>query len=454
MNMEQIQQFALEYLRDIKRATGESYYQHCREVADVVREINPDKTLTAAAMLHDIFHHPKGGFLISQSPLNSKERLLAEGMHKLRQFRVSGDTKDLDTAVNSFTSDRRLLLLRLAHRLNDIRHLDRFSPVGQISIAEESFLIYASFASRFGFNAWRHEIEDRCFWILHPEEADHVSRMMKRYEKIDLKCLDLTREYLSKFIASHGIQAHIIGRRKSVYSCYRKMIFKNRKFEELTDRLAIRIIVSSLEDCYRVLGIVHKYMHPVPGKLKDYIGAPKDNGYRSIHTVVYPLPGVNEEPLEIQIRTADIHKHSEYGAAAHYRYKHLNYSAHTGRVRVDLFRSLKILQQRVRSADKFQNLLKTYFRDDRLIIFDQNNNLYHINRPATVLDFVCQTYKNKFSKIKKALVNGKTSPLNQALKNGDVVQINFKRTNSIDADWLSGALQEQTKQLIRTMLKK
>lgn len=454
MRTEQVQQFAREHLSGIWRGSGESYYQHGCEIAEVLSEINPDKSLTKVAMLHDLFHHPKGGDLISKSPLNEKEKALARGMHDLRRLRISGEMKDLDRVIDSFTRDGRLLILRLAHRLNDIRHLERFSHSRQKEIAQEAFLFYSSFAARFGFNAWRHEIEDRCFWTLHPEDAAQVSRKMMEYEQIDENCLNLAREYLAKFIAASGIQAHIVGRRKSLYSCYRKMIFKNRKFEDLTDRLAIRIIVDRLDDCYRVLGIVHGYMHPIPGKLKDYIGAPKENGYKSIHTVVYPLPGVNEEPLEIQIRTAEINRHCEYGAAAHYRYKYLNYSAKTGQVRIDLFRSLDILRQEVRSADQFQKLLKTYFRDDRLIIFDQNNNLYHLKRPASVLDFAGQIHKPKFSKIKDALVNGKICPLGQVLKNGDVVQLNFKRDRSISLDWLSGALQNQTKQIIRKLLNK
>jgi GTP pyrophosphokinase len=337
----------------------------------------------------------------------------------------------------------------MAHRLNDIRHLDRFDPKIRKMIARETFHMYTSFAGRLGLNVWRHEMETVCFKILYPKVASHLEEKFAAKRELDLACLNVTRRFLIKKLRKYRLKASVEYRIKSLYSTYRKMMFKKRKFEELTDRLAIRILVNKIEDCYQVLGIVHKVMHPIPGKLKDYIGTPKENGYQSIHTVVYPMPGITEQPIEIQIRTREIHKASEYGISAHYQYKDSVYSLQSGATQVNLFRNLEILRREVASPQQFEAALRTYFDENRLLIFDEKNNLYHIKRPASALDFAFQVHIEKFSHIRSIVVNGRIDSFDRLLKDGDVVRVNFSDKPTLRKEWINACLQNQTKKFIK-----
>ena len=272
------------------------------------------------------------------------------------------------------------------------------------------------------------------------------------HEKIDQASLKHTKSFLKKQLRKVTKDIQIESRIKSHYSTYRKMILKNRTFDELTDRLALRIIVPNREACYQALGIVHNVMHPIPGKLKDYIGAPKENGYRSIHTVVYPLPGVTEQPIEIQIRTMEMHRECEFGLASHMSYKIWKYILKRPVSRVNIFRNLEQLRQEVRSPHQFEKVLRTYFREDHLILFDHLNNLYYLKKPASVLDFALMAYGKKCKRLKTIKVNGKKEGLDAVLGNGDVIEIQFGRTTTIKKSWMKTCFHKAHQQLIKEML--
>ena len=230
------------------------------------------------------------------------------------------------------------------------------------------------------------------------------------------------------------------------------MVIKDRRFEELTDRLALRVIVDSTMDCYKALAVVHGVMHPIPGKLKDYIGAPKENGYRSIHTVVYPLPGVTEQPMEIQIRTRVMHRVCEFGLAAHGEYKNLLYTLDAAPSRVHLLRNLESLREEARSPGQFEQALRHYFRDDHLTVFDAFNNLYHLKGPATALDLVTFLFPGKISSLKHVRVNGRILPIGTLLKNGHPVEACFGKKRTISRAWSSSCRHHLTCRRIRDVL--
>lgn len=451
-HLKAVARFSEEYLSEIVRRSGESYYQNGLELARTVSEVSADPSLLSVAFLHDILVRPDGEELILKSPLTSEEQALVRQMNNLRNLHININTKDLDHFIKALAEDGRLVLLRIAHRLNDVRHLDRYRMPLQQEIATETIHMYASIAGRLGFNAWRTEMENICFKVLHPDIASRIEEKFMKCRPIDMACLETTRKLILRNLKKNSIEASIECRIKDVYSTYRKMLFKNRPFEELTDRLALRIIVDKVDDCYRALGVVHNTMHPIPGKLKDYIGAPKENGYQSIHTVVYPLPGVTELPIEIQIRTKAIHAECEYGSVAHTKYKDFYYSLTSGPTRVSLLSNLETLKLEHRSPEQFESALRTYFRKDHLVVFDEKDNMYHLKQHATVMDFVCAAYREKCAKIKLVRVNGKVDTLKRTLRNGDVVEVLFTNQNTIKSDWIKACEHRSSRELIKKLL--
>jgi GTP pyrophosphokinase len=371
-------------------------------------------------------------------------------MHALRRLHIHEQTHDLDQVLQAFTDDARLLILRMAHRVNDVRHLERFAPSLRKQIARETLHMYASIAGRLGMQAWRIEMEDRTFPLLQPRIATRLQSRFASKQAMDQHCLEHTQKFLQKHLRAAHIDCRTETRIKSLYSTYQKMVRKHRRFEDLTDRLALRIITKDAMDCYRALAVAHEFMHPIPGKLKDYIGAPKENGYRSIHTVVYPLPGVTEQPIEIQIRTEEMHRLGRYGPAAHGQYKSLLYALSSAHTRVALVRDLETLRAQTTSPGQFAQALGKYFREDHLAVFDAKNNLYHLPKPLTALDFVCTVFPGQFARLRAVKVNGREQHVGLSLKDGDTVEAVFGRTSRMNTEWLRHCEHAATKQRIRS----
>lgn len=414
--------YAEAHLYGVNRASGESYGQHGMEVAATLAEVSDDPLLLSVAVLHDIPMHPDAEKLMKEAPLTDEQRQLVQGMHRLRRLHIDMNTHDLDTMISAFAEDSRLLLLRMAHRMNDVRHMERFNSKRQEEIAHETLYMYTAVSGRLGFNRWRWQMEDICFMELQPRVAKRIQKRFTDMREMDETCLSHTRTFLEKMLKENGIEADIDKRIKGIYSTYRKMVIKNRTFEELTDRLALRVLVATEDDCYRALGIIHRNMRPMPGKLKDYIGIPKQNGYRSIHTVVYPLQGISELPIEIQIRTLEMHREGEYGIASHGDYKHWLYTLNSTQSRANLFRNLENLHGVIRSQRTFTQALKHSFNSNKLVIFDPQNNLYHLPRKSTALDFVKRSGENVLESI-GVRVNGRERPLDTPLNDGDTVEV-------------------------------
>lgn len=447
--IKRVSEFSRSTLDALNRRSGESYAVHSHEVAAVLREVTEDAALLSVALLHDVPVHPEGESVLQCAPITEEQRNLVLEMHKLRRLHIDELTQDLDKALQAFAGDSRLLPLRMAHRVNDVRHLQRFDKTLQKALGRETLHMYSAIAGRLSMHRWRHEMEDACFLLLQPEAADSLKAEFQHHQSADERCLKHVKDLLSKAFQLQEIDAEISSRTKSLYSTYRKMVVKRRKFEELTDRLALRILVPKMEDCYRALGIVHTTLHPMPGKLKDYIGAPKENGYQSIHTVIFPLPGVTEFPIEIQIRTPEMHEHNELGSARHSDYKHSLYPFHSRLARVDLFRNLLTLRDSARSPEQFERALRTYFNEKQIAIFDEKNTLFHLPSPVTALDFACRTSEKRIRSLKSVKVNGHAAPLDVQLKNGDTVECIFTRTQTLREDWVQACKQASSRKLIR-----
>ena len=450
-DIERVSAFCTKHLSGMQRRSGEAYAEHCHEVASVVREVSDNPDLLCAALLHDLPLHPDVDELLPRSPLSQVQRDMVMSMHRVRRLHIDAKTKDLDTVLRVFTSDQRLLPLRMAHRLNDVRHLKRFSVSLARRISRETLHMYSAIAGRLSMHQWRHEMEDTCFLFLQTATANNLRQQFAHFAPSDRQCLKHTQALLQKELAARDIAATVSTRTKTLYSSYRKMIVKRRRLEELTDRLAVRIVTKTVDECYRALGAVHASLHPIPGKLKDYIGAPKENGYQSIHTVVYPLPGVTEYPVEIQIRTEDMHQACEYGAAKHADYKHCLYGLQSRFARIDLFNNLLVLRESAHSPEQFATLLRTYFSDNQVVLFDGDGGLHHMRSPLTALDFGCQTAGLRIRFLKNIRVNGRTASFDTALKDGDTVECQFGRTVLSVDGWEKWCRQTSSKKHLRSV---
>lgn len=417
--------FACMHLAAVRRRTGEDYAQHGLEIAVTLQEATDDASLLAVAILHDLPVHAEGARLLRQAPLSEDERKLIRRLHTVRRLHIDERTNDLDTALRAFLADPRVTLLRMAHRCTDVEHLGRFGKQLRRTIARETLHMYTSIAGRLSMHAWRHRMEERCFRMLHPAIAAELELQMDSLAEADAACLRHAKRHLTAALRAARIPAAVETRRKGLYSSYRKMILKERSLHELTDRLAVRIVVRSTDDCYRALGAVHAAMHPMPGKLKDYIGAPKENGYRSIHTVVFPLPGVSEFPVEVQIRTAEMDRECEFGVPAHGSYKVRHYTLDAEDTRANLFRNLAALRMDTRNPREFAESLRTYFSADQLLVFDERGASWYLQKPATAADFACHVSGERAACLHEVHINGRTRPLDTPLKDGDTVMLRF-----------------------------
>ncbi len=444
--------FSKKHLSSILRRDNISYFQHCLELANVVMEFSKDSSLIAVALLHDLLVDEEGKFLLNISPLNTREKALIRKMNRLRRLHINESTDDLDLVVDMFVKAPDLVLLRMAHRMNDVRNLARFDEDVLKKIADESLHIYASMAERLGFHRWKREMENISFKFLFPDLYKDLEEIFKKNYKLDMLCLNHAKDYLLKKLEENVVKADISFRIKDIYSTYRKMTIKSRKFEDLKDRLALRIVVEDLEDCYKVLCIVHSCMHPIPGKLKDYIGSPKANGYRSLHTVVYPLPGITEQPFEVQIRTTQIHEECEYGIISHHNYKNLTYNLSNNASRVDLFKNLEFIKRNIRSPKEFESALRSYFRQDTIMIFDSKDNMYHFKSGMTALDFALLIYHDECKYLELIKINGREQAIDTKLMNGDVIEVIFNEyfENKMDG-WEDLDLQKDAKRVLEVL---
>lgn len=444
--------FGERHLHDIRRRSGESYAVHGCEVAAALRELTDDASLLSVAVLHDLLVHPEGESLLRLSPLSAKERSLVRHLYPLRRLHIDDSTEDLDKVVTAFSNDGRILPLRIAHRLNDVRHLQRFSFTLGRQISRETLHMYAAIAGRLGMQVWRHEMENICFLFLQPRIAEKLQQRFTAVAELDKTCLTHAERYLKRALRRESVPGQIQPRIKGLYSTYCKMLIKRRTFEQLTDRLALRLIVSSVPDCYRALGVVHASFHPIPGKLKDYIGAPKENGYQSIHTVVYPLVNVSEQPLEIQIRTEHMHRHCEFGPASHGDYKDCLYAMDSKMSRVGLLRGLQTLREESRSPQQFSHALRHFFRQDHIVTFDEHDHLYYLRKPITALDFVCHAHGRRCTCLKAVRINGRPRPLHTILHDGDTVEAVYSRKRTIEKSWISFCHSRASRDLLKQLL--
>ncbi len=435
------------------RASGEPYLYHCLAVAGILAELRMDPPVIAAALLHDVVEDTGVTLEEIRREFGEEVARLVDGVTKLKyidRLRAQPEdgearrtTRDEQSAENirkiffAMVEDPRVVLIKLADRLHNMRTLGALPPEKQKRIARETLEIYAPLANRLGIWQLKWELEDLAFRYLEPEKYREIARAIDERRAERERHIQQIVERIQARLAEEGIQAEVTGRAKHIYSIYRKMLRKGVSFDQVYDVRAVRIIVNTVPECYQVLGIIHSMWRPIPKEFDDYIANPKDNSYRSLHTAVMLEDG---KTLEVQIRTWEMHWEAEYGIAAHWLYKEqVSKRDLAFEKKVAWLRSLLEWRNEVTSAKEFVESLKTDVFEDRIYVFTPKGDVIDLPRGSTPIDFAYHIHTELGHRCRGARVNGRWVPLNYVLQMGDQVEIIPAKQGGPSRDWLDPA---------------
>lgn len=443
--------FAKKTLKNKIRRSGIDYFQHAVELAETVTEMETDCPTVCAALLHDtlIFTKPNA---LKKAGISPQVIEIVKSAHHLRLINPRNRRIDLEKILTVISDNIRGWFIRIAHQLNEVRNLDRYSANTAQKIAQESLLLYSTIAGRLSMNRIRKEIEDTCFKQLYPKIHRRITKLYKKTAEADHTCLQKVTRTLQRLLKKENIEFHLQSRLKGIYSTYRKIALKKRKYDNILDRLAIRIIVPEIKNCYQVLGILHQHFIPISGRLKDYIGIPKPNGYEAIHTVIYPHRGINIYPIEIQIRTEAMHQQAEFGIAAHWNYKARQKIADSVYHQVNTLKNLLILKSEYNTPQEFIKSIRNYFSGKYIIVFNNESKILHLPQKATALDAAFIIYGDHAFKTDKIKINGRYKPFESPLFEGDTIEITKSKKITFQKSWLDKVETKFVKQIITDYL--
>ncbi|MHB1314768.1 MAG: RelA/SpoT family protein [Christensenellales bacterium] len=441
-----------------QRMSGDSYVVHPINVAKILFDLDMDADTVIAALLHDVLEDTEANYDQLSKTFGADIAQLVEGVTKLGQLkyttREERQAESLRKMLLAMAKDLRVILIKLADRLHNMRTLNFLPPEKRTRIAQETLEIYAAIAHRLGINRIKNELEDLSFAYLEPEEYALLQKKAdeERQERADY--LKVAMETIKARMDELGIKGEIYGRPKELYSIYRKMKSQNKTFEEIYDLTAVRILVDTVKDCYGVLGIVHTIWKPIPGRFKDYIAVPKQNLYQSLHTTVIGEKGT---PFEVQIRTYDMHKTAEYGIAAHWKYKQEGPNGIKNEMDSELtwLRQLLEWQSDTKDPHEFLDSLKIDLFSDTVFVFTPKGDVIDLATGATPLDFAYSIHSAVGHRCVGAKINGRIVTLDTKLKTGDIVEILTSSTaHGPSRDWLNIVATQQAKSKIRQWFKR
>ncbi len=439
------------------RVSGEPYIIHPVEVAKILGGLEVDIHTLCAAFLHDVLEDT------DTKPETIKELFgddvlnLVQGVTKLGKLQFK--SKEERQAENfrrlfiAMANDIRVIFLKLADRLHNMRTLNFMPSEKQKKIAQETIDIFAPLANRLGIYKIKAELEDLSLKYLEPEKYYEIAQLVAQTKADRQETVNVLIDKISHDVEKSGIKAQITGRAKHYYSIYAKMKRQNITFNDLYDITAVRVIVDSIKECYEVLGIIHSQFKPIPGRFKDYIAMPKGNMYQSLHTSVI---GPKSKPLEVQIRTWDMHKTAEYGIAAHWRYKEKGSQKANNATDIQFSWLHKLVEydQEVKDAKDYVKSVKLDLFSDQVFAFTPNGDIYDFPKDATPVDFAYRIHSDVGHKTVGALINGRIVPLNTKLNNGDIVEVLTSKTPSPRLDWLTFVVTKQASSKIKQWFKK
>lgn len=454
------------------RKSEEPYITHPVGVAAILAEHNSDMETICAGLLHDVLEDCEVSGEQIEEKFGHDVRQIVEGVTKLGKFSFSSkeerQAENFRKLIMAISEDVRVVLVKLADRLHNMRTLDFQAPHKQAEIAKETLEIYAPLANRFGLGQMKWELEDLGLKYLYPQDLEEIEQLVTESRAEREALIEQVVSKLRSELDQRDIKAEIIGRPKHLFGIWKKMKRQGKSFEELYDVLAIRVIIESCEDknycelyadpdtqrCYEVMGMVHALFKPIPGRFKDYIAMPKGNSYQSLHTAVI---GPKGRPVEIQIRTRRMHHVAEYGFAAHWRYKESG-EAVTADSMVDRklawLRQLVEWQKDLKDAQEYLDTVKMDLFADEVFVFSPRGDVFDLPTAATPIDFAYRIHTDVGHRCIGARINDRIMPLSTPLRNGDIVEIITSKNAHPRMDWLTFATTHQAKNRIRQWFKK
>lgn len=423
------------------RATGDPYLNHVLQTSKILADMYMDEPSIVAGLLHDVPEDTEVSLDTIRSRFGDEVARLVDGVTKLSQLRLGMEQEEAESLRKMFLAmaeDIRVVLIKLADRLHNMRTLYGKSPEKQKKIARETLEIFAPLANRLGIYHIRRELEDLSLKYLEPSAYDEIERLLADDRDDGQSFIQQAITILRERLPQEGIQADITGRSKHIYSIYKKMLAKDRDFTHIYDIRAVRVIVDSVKDCYVVLGVVHSLWTPIPGEFDDYIAKPKENLYRSLHTAVI---GPGGKPVEVQIRTREMHQLAEYGIAAHWRYKEPGGRRDSNlEDKINWMRQLMEWRTEIVDARTFVDSLKTDIFKDQVYVFTPKGQIIELPAGATPIDFAYHVHTEIGHRCRGAKVNGKIVALDYKLKTGDRVEILTAKKGGPSRDWLNPSL--------------
>lgn len=429
------------------RASGEAYISHSVAVADILADLHLDVMSLVAALLHDVPEDTLVTLQDVQAQFGAEVAKLVDGVTKLERLRqlsrsrqgalAEAQAENVRKILLAMVDDIRVILIKLADRLHNMRTLDALPPEKQLRIAQETLDIYAPLANRLGIWELKWQLEDLALQHLEPEQYHKIATLLAEKRRERENYVERVVEIIRQKLKEEGIQAEVTGRPKHIYSIYRKMKEKERSFEEIYDVRGVRILLPEVKDCYHVLGIIHSMWRPIPGQFDDYIAMPKDNLYQSLHTAVI---GPEGRPFEVQIRTWDMHRVAEYGIAAHWRYKEqikrdLNLEA-----KIVWLRQVAEWRQETKDASQFIESMKSDVLPERVYVFTPKGDIIDLPQGATPVDLAYYIHTEIGHRCRGAKVNGRLVPLDYKLHTGEQVEILTAKKGGPSRDWLNPQL--------------